>query len=184
MSELINPREGLAQAAERDLGKKESPRGSNKGKELAAIFAADDLYPNGKSGPDEGYPWCASAVSKWVQDFLASESGKAFRGAKAPRIARAYSFEAWGRANGAMIFTPAMVRASNIKHQRGDIVIYNFSHIGVVTSVNHTGWNFAALEGNTDAAGSREGWQVARKARTLGLVKCFVRMTPRAEVRK
>lgn len=185
---MTNPQEILATIAESYLAVHEEPRGSNRGPQLAAIFGADDYDPNGAKPGDEGYPWCASAVSLWVQRFLATDGARIlFPGVRPPRLSSAFSFRTWARNNGALIFTPGQVRAGVARHQRGDIVVFGFSHVGVVATVHQRDTNFASVEGNTDRAGSREGWEVALRPRTLADVSaknpaqgCFIRLSPRA----
>jgi hypothetical protein len=57
---------------------------------------------------------------------------------------------------------------------KGDIVVFTFSHIGIVHSNN--GAIITTIEGNTNAAGSREGVTVARKQRSLSIIKSFIRL--------
>jgi hypothetical protein len=57
---------------------------------------------------------------------------------------------------------------------RGDIVVYRFSHIGIVTATNTTG--VSTIEGNTNEAGSREGTAVLRKERQNTVIRCFIRL--------
>lgn len=186
---MTNPLDKLATIAEGYAGLHEEPRGSNRGPQLAAFFAADDYDPNGAKPGDDGYPWCASAVSLWVQRFLAeTEEGRTlFPGVRPPHLSVAFSFRTWARANGAMIFSPAQIRAGAVRQQRGDIVVFGFSHVGVVASVSQRDTNFSSVEGNTDRDGSREGWEVALRPRSLADVArknltqgCFIRLSPRA----
>lgn len=145
----------LASIAARDLGLSESPRGSNKGAQIQKFFDADDLDEK------NGYPWCAAAVSFWVQTYF-KENGITF--AKAPKLASVYLFSEWADKQG------LVVRKGNPKPD--DIVIFTFSHIGVVESVSAGG--FTSIEGNTNDDGSREGYEVARRDRKLSDAKLFI----------
>jgi cell wall-associated NlpC family hydrolase len=60
------------------------------------------------------------------------------------------------------------------KAQAGDIVMYTFSHVGIVISDN--GKTIQTVEGNTNGEGSREGDGVYFKTRNKSLVKRFVRI--------
>jgi uncharacterized protein YijF (DUF1287 family) len=58
----------------------------------------------------------------------------------------------------------------------GDIVIFNFSHIGIATSkVTKDGFVFT-IEGNTDGAGSREGGSVLAKKRKASQIRSRIRV--------
>jgi hypothetical protein len=56
----------------------------------------------------------------------------------------------------------------------GDIVVYRFSRIGIVTSV--LDGSIMTIEGNTKVAGSREGTAVLLKYRSLSQVRRFIRL--------
>lgn len=182
---MTNPLEQLAVIAEREVGNGENPRGSNRGRDIAKYFPADGYVPPG--GKDEGYAWCAAFVCWCVQQFLAGarKAEWPYRiDVTPPRTPAAYGLRSWGMANGCAVFTPGHVRAGGrMRPQRGDIVVFGFSHVGIVVAANKSDTNFASVEGNTDDAGGREGWVVARRARTLAQVElkrkdmgCFVRM--------
>lgn len=180
---ILNPLARLADIAEREIGNAESPKGSNKGPAIQKYFGADTYKPN---AADNGYAWCASFVSWCVQELLRKFPG--VTAPKPPRLAAAFGFVEWGRANGCLIFSPATVRKGIYRPERGDIVVFGFSHVGIVSSVNLHDTNFSAIEGNTDEAGGREGWMVARRARTLAQVELkrpdmgrFIRLSPLAQ---
>ena len=62
-----------------------------------------------------------------------------------------------------MVFTPAQASASDLWPQRGDIVVFKFSHIGIVAVVNSTGGrNFTSVEGNSNAEGGADGYAVVK----------------------
>lgn len=175
---LTNPLERLARIAEAELGNAEEPRGSNRGAAIQKYFEADAYTPN---KADNGYAWCACFVSWCVQRFLASAEG-ADVVVRPPRLSAAFSFRDWGKANGCLVLTPGACNPAHEWPKRGDIVVYTFSHVGIVTSVSAKGDRvFSAVEGNTDENGGREGWEVARRARTFGNVLCFVRMSPKGK---
>jgi hypothetical protein len=108
------------------------------------------------TGLAEGYPWCAAFVS-WVF---------AEAGGTAPRSARVVD---WFKAN--IVFKREWKRPT-IHPERGMVVglyyphLGRYGHIGIV-SENIPGQlrNVVTIEGNTNAAGSREGQGVYRKIR-------------------
>ena len=57
--------------------------------------------------------------------------------------------------------------------QPGDIIIYTFSHTGIVESVQ--GGVITAIEGNTSAGNDANGGQVQRRTRGRSLVKAYIR---------
>jgi len=148
----------LSQIAARDLGLQESPKGSNKGPALQKFFDADDLDEK------DGYPWCASAVSYWTQQWIKINAVKL----KAPRIAGVIRFPEWAKKNGLVCTTKPS--ANSI------FLLGTASHIGVVESVAKDGSTITTIEGNTNAAGSREGFEVCRKTRDIDTIKLYIRL--------
>ena len=57
---------------------------------------------------------------------------------------------------------------SSVKH--GDLVVYSFFPIGIVTSDSDNKGNFSTIEANTGSAGERAGDGVYRKTRNLSPV--------------
>lgn len=162
LSELIAP------IAEEEIGLHEEG-GPNKGPQLAEIFGADNYKPN---ATDDGYPWCASFCC-WIVKRAMEKHGGPFTFER-PTTPSAFGFETWSLAQDASTQTKKKPRGDI---QRGDLVIYSFSHIGIATtSVDPTG-HFMAVEGNTNDAGSREGTKVARKRRHIDLVRSRIRFT-------
>lgn len=118
------------------------------------------------------------AASFWPTAFYWSESpvpGIYCRGTWSALVA---DWERWGAvaAHGAQLFGQ---RDPALRPMAGDIVIFTFSHMGIVEKPGeglvHT------IEGNTDDAGSREGRQVCRRERSLGACKKFIRLACRGE---
>jgi hypothetical protein len=54
-------------------------------------------------------------------------------------------------------------------------VVFTFSHIGIAVSPPDEDGNVATVEGNTDAAGSREGGGVYRKSRHVSKIRSRIR---------
>lgn len=146
----------LEEIAAKDIGLQENPRGSNKGKDLEKFFRATDL-----DQPD-GYPWCAAAVSFWVQQYIRANK----LAIKEPRIAGVIFFREWAQRNGLTISS---------KPKPGAIVVFMFSHIGVVEALKPDG-GITTIEGNTNDDGSREGYRVCRRGRVMSECKFFIHL--------
>ena len=145
----------LAQIAAADLGLSESPKGSNKGPQLQKFFDADNYAEK------DGYPWCASAVSFWVQTWIKEHSS----GLIAPRLAAVAQFRDWAEKNRLHVCSVASPNA---------IVVFNFSHIGIVEKAALNDPTITTIEGNTNGEGGREGFSVFRKSRPLSQCKFFI----------
>ncbi len=158
----------LADIAAKYIGVKET--GVNKAgtsKALQAIFKSDSVTVNGVT---DGYPWCAAFVSFCVQKLL--NYSPFFPTVIPPREASVSRFlHIWAKNNDCIIFP----RSSTLfTPQKGDIVVFTFSHIGIVESVN--GRMITTIEGNTNDAGSREGSVVSRKVRLDSIIKSYIRL--------
>jgi hypothetical protein len=135
---------------------------------MKEIFEADDLTIGGNT---DGYAWCCSYVSLCVQKLLAQNPWH-FSGIVAPREPAVSNFlNSWAPSQGCLIFKPT---SKVIKPEAGDIVVFTFSHIGIVETPG-TG-AVETIEGNTNEEGSREGKFVMRKTRNLTSVRKFIRL--------
>ena len=148
--------ETVARIAEGEIGVREQPMNSNRGKRVEEYQAATWL-------DGSGWLWCAAFVC-WV----IAKSGKL--PFNRPRTAGAWDFENWAKDEKLdILFNPV----TDIR--RGDILIYTFSHIGIATSAPLSGV-VRTVEGNTDAAGSREGGGVYAKTRKLSQIRSRIRL--------
>ena len=130
-------------AAQSYLGVTENAS-SNTGSQLNPFFSA--------GGGSQGQPWCAGFVSAVTQQATAGTN------TPAPRTMRAYGMEDFAKSGKAEIFKPGQKPL-----QPGDIVTYNYSHTGIVETVNSDG-SFTTIEGNTSGRDmDREGQGVFRK---------------------
>ena len=165
---LQAPQSALADIAARYIGVKET--GNNKAgnsKELLAIFQSDSLSVNGVT---DGYPWCAAFVSFCVQALI--KNSPSFILTVPPKEASVNRFlNVWAKNSKCLIFPR---NSEFFSPQKGDIVVFTFSHIGIVESVD--GKMVTTIEGNTNDAGSREGSVVARKVRNSSIIKCYIRL--------
>lgn len=136
------------------VGRHEQPLGSNRGPQIAEFFAADYYKPN---AADNGYPWCASFVCRIVQ--LAMDKAAIRFTFKRPTTRSAFGLAEWSREQDASTNTkdfPKDVKA-------GDIIIFTWSHCGFAVTDSDERGHFESVEGNTNAAGSREGTHVIHK---------------------
>lgn len=141
LGRYFSPQHLLADIASKYIGVKESgDNKAGKSKELLAIFEADDLAT---AGVTDGYPWCAAFVSFCVQKLLTNSP--AFSGVVPPREASVSRFlNIWASNNKCLVFPKDSTLFSPAK---GDIVVFNFSHIGIVEEIN--GKMVTTIEGNT-----------------------------------
>jgi hypothetical protein len=160
----------LAQIAERELGKKETR--NNVGKDVRKYQAATNLAPG-------AWPWCAAFVCWVIEQWLDDPANVKWLGLRAttparwrPKTALAYGFIKWAQARPAT----CAVLPDTATPMPGDLVCYDFSHIGIVK--RSLGDKFEAIEGNTNGAGSREGDGVYLKTRPRKLARCFIRIRP------
>lgn len=151
----------LLTIAQGEVGTRED--GKNSGLRVRAYQRATWLEP----GP---WPWCAAFVSWCLMQALGPKPKH--DGKWRCRDARAYGWEDWAKKRGLVLLDESAAM------QPGDIVTFDFSHIGIVES--DEGSQIITIEGNTNAAGSREGDGVWRKERARHLVRRVIRL-PDAE---
>ena len=134
--------------ARAELGVREDPPESNRVK-------YNDWY-YGRTVIGSAYPWCMAFV-QWC--FAQAGRPLPFRTASCSALL------GWYRQN-----RPECVVGDP---QPGDIIIYTFSHTGIVESVQ--GGVITAIEGNTSAGNDANGGQVQRRTRGRSLVKAYIR---------
>lgn len=117
----------------------------------------------------KSWPWCAAFIC-WL--FREAMKGGTYS-FKRPQTAGAYDFENWCKEQGSSV---QLKKPHNDDIKPGDIVIFNFSHIGLAISEPHDGY-IDTIEGNTDGAGSREGGAVLEKRRKLSSIRSRIRIT-------
>ena len=117
----------------------------------------------------KSWPWCAAFIC-WL--FREAMKGGTYS-FKRPETAGAFDFENWARNQGSSII---LKKPHNGDIKPGDIVVFNFSHIGIaIGSPDSTGF-VKTIEGNTDSAGSREGGAVLEKRRKIGTIRSIIRV--------
>ena len=122
------------------------------------------------------HSWCAAFVDWCVlQLLLQHSSSTSLALAQRPRTAKAFDLLAWGQANGCTVF-----QGADSAPDRGDIVVFTFSHTGIVSQPGSG--HFDSVEGNTTpGAGGNQGYVVAMRRRSLHLVKGFIRLPSRGD---
>ena len=163
----------LVEIAEKEIGVHEVG-GNNRGPRVREYQSATWLVP----GP---WPWCAAfvcwAIREWlklpeVRTALSLRNDDAVEKWR-PKTAGAFDFENWAKHRGLTILkVPLRAKA-------GDLVIFNFSHIGIVAADQTDDAHISTIEGNTNNGGERDselGDGVFRKERSPQLVKAFIRI--------
>lgn len=162
--------ENIASIAEGFVGRTESPLGSNKGPELQEFFDADNYDPNGSKPGDNSYAWCAAFVCRVVQLAMRGKEWSFRR----PRTPGAWAFEEWSLSQDDSTHT---LKPAHNDIQRGDIVIFCASHIGIALSSPDKQGMLQTCEGNTNSAGGRDGIAVLRKRRHYSSFRSRIRFT-------
>lgn len=154
----------MVNIAKSQIGVVELPRNSNTGPEVEGLYQRS-TWLNGT-----GFAWCAAFICYLFKE--ASKKPNMEYSFKLPKTAGAYDFENWARNNSnyVEILSPPF---TNIIP--GDIIIFNFSHIGISIDVSKFG-SVSTVEGNTNSSGSREGDGVYQKNRKFSLIKKVLRL--------
>jgi len=148
--------------------------GNNRGPRIVEYQSATWLKPS-------PWPWCAAFICWIIREWLkeaevqAAFSLTSARAIEAwrPRTAGAFDFERWAKEKG----LPVLSRKSKAK--AGDLVIFDFSHIGIVLKDQLGTDTIETIEGNTNSAGQRDstsGDGVWRRRRSVSTVRSFIRL--------
>lgn len=120
---------------------------------------------------DQAWPWCAAFID-WI--VMKAMEGGTYTFQR-PRTAGAWDLENWSLKQDNSTQTK---RNPGNDIKAGDIVIFKFSHVGfAVGDADRETATVKTIEGNTDAAGSREGGGVFLKRRKLSQIKTRIRFT-------
>lgn len=168
----------LVTLAVADIGLRERAQHDNRGSQIQKFFDADNLDLNGSAPGDDGYAWCAAAMDLWVQEAIVEwekQHGRKVTFAP-PRTAAAFGFEAWSLAQDASTLTRFKDRNPRIGGdvKRGDICILSISHICLATHDAANG-GFRSVDGNSNDEGSREGYEVCARKRTISSLRSVIR---------
>lgn len=154
--------------------------GNNRGDRIREYQSATDLPPG-------AWPWCAAFTSWCIREWLKDKDVVAWLNLQRrtpedwrPKTALAYGYTTWARQrpNTTRILTeraPAMP---------GDIVTFDFSHVGFVVSESRG--SIQTIEGNTNGRGDRDsesGDGVWLKVRKKTLVKDLIRINASVSTR-
>jgi hypothetical protein len=121
-----------------------------------------------------GSAWCAAFVC-WCFARAAEENVPHF---SLPKEAAAFRFEDWAvaeRTKGVYLLDP-----QDVKVRRGDLVIFEYSHIGICVESEDASGKYQSVEGNTAPSGGvakqRDGDGVYRKTQTRAKLRSIVRV--------
>ena len=149
---------GLVDIASKEIGTEEDPHHQNTGSSIKKYQDADNF-------PGQGYAWCASFVDWCIEQYDQIDP----IGIPLPKSAAAFDLIKWGANNGLQLLDSDPLP--------GDIVVYTFSHCGIVSEINADG-TFKAIEGNSNTNGSRDGYEVVEQPhRKYSLVMKFIRLS-------
>jgi hypothetical protein len=154
----------LISAARGEVGVVETSK--NQGPGIAKYWTATDY----QAGYNNRAAWCAAFVTWSVrQSGIFSEADRP----KSASCFRGGGLEAWARSKSPRVvltMSPSSVRA-------GDIVILSISHVAIATTASDLNGSFRTIEGNTNAAGSRDGNGVWEKTRKLSSIRSSIAIT-------
>lgn len=109
-------------------------------------------------------PWCAAFVN-WGAEKTAAKLGVKSPLEQVPLQAYVQSYVDHGKTNGWVVKKEQVAPGDLfcVWHQS----LKRYGHIGMVISVDLKKGTFQAIEGNTNDDGSREGYEVAKRTRTI-----------------
>jgi hypothetical protein len=164
----------LVEIARNEVGVREVG-GNNRGDRIREYQSATELAP-------AAWPWCAAFVDWCIKEWLNNPQAIRWLNLKKstpeswrPKTALAYGLTKWAKnkPNTTKIFTEKDVAMP------GDIVTFDFSHVGIV--ISDDGSSIQVVEGNTNGKGERDstsGDGVWKKIRKKSLVKDLIRIHP------
>jgi cell wall-associated NlpC family hydrolase len=117
----------------------------------------------------KSWPWCAAFIC-WLFREVIKDDKYPF---KRPQTAGAYDFENWCKQQPSGV---ELKKPHKGDIEPGDIVIFNFSHIGLAIGYPDSDGYIKTIEGNTDGAGSREGGAVLEKRRKISSIRSRIRV--------
>lgn len=141
--------------------------GNNQGLEIRKYLESTWMPPE---VIEMGFPWCSAFVT-WVCMQARVDLGLTHEDLDLYIGAKAYDWEDHAHKNGWGVF-PEHVEANP-----GDLVTFDFSHIGIVIADDVE--TIETVEGNTNGKGERDsesGDGVWQKRRKRSLAKCFIRL--------
>ena len=169
----MDPIKRLLEIATHEVGTHEEG-GNNRGPRIVEYQSATWLKP-------APWPWCAAFICWIIREWLKSPEVLAklsLRNNKEaenwrPQTAGAFDFERWAKEKGLAVLNKKSLAKA------GDIVVFDFSHIGIVVKDQISPESIECIEGNTNGSGQRDstaGDGVWRKRRAVSLVRSFIRI--------
>lgn len=165
----------LIRVARRDIGKVEKPK-NNMGEWIKKYWPSTSYT----DGYDDRQPYCAAACCYWL-DTAGEELAKAgmleaLTGMTAEQFekwrcqsAAAFGWMPWGKKAKGVTVLP-----DTAEPRKGDVVVFDFSHIGLVSGVPSKG-RVATIEANTGPSGERDGDGCWDKNRPQEVARAFIR---------
>lgn len=156
----------IVEIAKSEVGVREGAV-NNQGDEIRKYLDATWMDEKTK---DMGFAWCSGFVT-WVCKEARERLNLTYKELDLYIGARAYDWELHGKENGWVVV------GEDHKAKPGDLVTYDFSHIGIV--IEDHGDTIFTVEGNTNGKGERDsdtGDGVWFKDRDRHLVKSFIRL--------
>jgi hypothetical protein len=169
----MDPIKRLLEIATHEVGTHEVG-GNNCGPRIVEYQSATWLKP-------APWPWCSAFICWILREWLKSQEvlaklslrndkeGEKWR----PQTAGAFDFERWAKEKGLAVLNKKSLAKA------GDIVIFDFSHIGLIVKDQISPDTIECIEGNTNGGGQRDsntGDGVWRKRRAASLVRSFIRI--------
>ncbi len=159
--------------------------GNNKGATVREYQGATWLQP-------DAWAWCAAFICWVIREWLQLPEGVAYCTAHGItnveawrcKDASAFGFIKWAKTQNLVIFDE---RDPKLRPRAGDLIVYNFSHIGIVENGAYVNGQYGptikTIEGNTHVeANSRDseagGDGVWRMQRPVSLVRAYIRLEP------
>jgi len=178
MASSLQLRQRFVEIAQRDVGIRETSR--NRGPGIAKFWPATSY---GAEGYQNREPYCAAALCYWLQQWLKDGDVRAALG-KTPaqaekwrcKTAGAWAWEEWANAKGVRVVNANTSAGASFTLHTADIVIYDFSHIGLI--YDDKGTVMSTIEANTGLSGERDGDGVWEKKRARSLAKRYLRILP------
>lgn len=169
----------IANIALKEVGVRERG-GNNRGDDIFKYQRATWLTPG-------AWSWCAAFTGWCIQQAIEQGGPVMF---DRPRTAGAWDYENWaldkdqrtgryrhrsgGQKAGVRLIKPL---GANSVHP-GDIIIFTYSHIGIIVGDGPTNGHVVTVEGNTGGQGAqREGDGVYRKIQPVKRIRSIIRLT-------
>jgi len=118
--------------------------------------------------------WCAAFVCWTIREAMKTQGVKETSGFKRPLTAKAFDFERWSLAQDS---TTQTRKPCGSDIQRGDLIIWKFSHISIALGPPDKQDMIQTVDGNSNAKGSRTGGMVCTPVRNIAQVRSRIRFT-------